>query len=429
MEEHTKTHNWIFQGTKGRAHQRLYRLLFGYLLLGPAAALPAAATGLGMQPTAVEAGLQAYHSSEQTALGLPQHLFPAEGVAAEKAAVAKAPLQLLGESIDPGTKKRLSWSLGYTFEGMPVSAPVLAVNGSKAGPTLCLTAAVHGDEINGIAMVHRTIAALEPEQLNGTVIGVPIVNLHGYRRSSRYLPDRRDLNRHFPGSPNGSAADRIAHSFFQQVISHCNALVDLHTGSFHRTNLPQVRADLSHPKVLELAYGFEGVAVVHSKGAPGTLRRAATERGIPSITLEAGEPHRLQLRDVDQGLKGIKSLMKKLSMLEGTGATPNPETVFHQTKWIRTDRAGILLSQVQLGDPIKAGQQLGIISDPVTNQETAIISPYNGQILGMALNQVTIPGYAAYHIGIDAGKPGVSEEVSEHVASKPRPSGYSDGEE
>lgn len=425
MEDHIKTHSWPLQRIKGRTRHLLYKLFSVHLLLS----LTIAATTLEARQEAVDHSIQAPPSLKQAATGLQENPRPEEVPMPKGDTATKTPLQLLEKSIDPGMKKRIFWSLGYTFEGVPISAPVLVINGDYAGPTLCLTAAIHGDEINGIAMVHRAIADIKPDQLNGAVIGVPIVNLYGYRRSSRYLPDRRDLNRYFPGSPNGSSAARIAHSFFHQVITHCDALVDLHTGSFHRTNLPQVRADLSHPKVLELAYGFGGVAVVHSEGISGTLRRAATEVGIPSITLEAGEPKRLQLREVNQGLKGIKSLMKKLGMLKGAKTESVPEAVFHQTKWIRTHRAGILLSKVQLGEPIKAGQQLGIITDPITNQETAIVSPYDGRVLGMALNQVTIPGYAAYHIGIKADKPGPTEESSEHVAAKTKASDYSDGEE
>ncbi|ADJ27128.1 succinylglutamate desuccinylase/aspartoacylase family protein [Nitrosococcus watsonii] len=426
MKNHTRTYSRIFRHPKKYTYHRLCRLLFSSLLL---LILPSIAAALEGQQEDVDASIQISPRVEQAGPDTPKNIPSKGGATIQSKAVTQAPLQLLGETINPGVKKRLSWTLGHTFEGIPVSAPILVVNGRHPGPTLCLTAAVHGDEINGIAMVHRTFSALKSSQLNGAVIGVPIVNMHGYRRSSRYLPDRRDLNRYFPGSPEGSSAARIAHSFFQQVITHCDALVDLHTGSFHRTNLPQVRADLNHPATLELAYSFGGVAVVHSEGITGTLRRAAMDRGIPSITLEAGEPKRLQLQKVHQGLKGIRNLMRKLAMVDEGEARSIPEAVFHQTQWIRTHQAGILLSEVSLGDPIKAGQQLGIITNPITNQQTPIISPYDGQLLGMALNQVTIPGYAAYHIGIKADKPGFIEESPEHVAAKTEMLDYSDGEE
>ena len=151
---------------------------------------------------------------------------------------------VLGTEVEPSTSTRLSWSASESFEGIAADTPVLVVNGSAPGPVLCVTAAVHGDELNGIEMVRRLFYEIDPEKLRGTLIGVPIVNLDGFRRNSRYLTDRRDLNRFFPGNPQGSTASRVAHSFFNKIVLHCEALVDLHTGSFHRTNLPQLRANL-----------------------------------------------------------------------------------------------------------------------------------------------------------------------------------------
>ena len=237
------------------------------------------------------------------------------------AATAK-PLLLLGNQVLPGTSTRLAWSPSQSFEGIASPTPVLVVNGAKPGPVLCLTAAVHGDELNGIETVRRVMYALEAESLAGTVIGVPIVNLQGFHRSSRYLPDRRDLNRFFPGNPHGSSAARIAHSFFREVIRQCDALVDLHTGSFHRINLPQLRADLTQPEVVKLTQGFGATAVLHSIGAPGTLRRAATDNGIPAITLEAGGSMHLEEEAVSHGVKGIQTLINYLDMHKKKWAVP-----------------------------------------------------------------------------------------------------------
>ena len=186
---------------------------------------------------------------------------------------------------------------------------------ASPGPTLCLTAGIHGDELNGIEVVRRILQEIDPSQLHGMVIGVPIVNLHGFRQASRYLPDRRDLNRHFPGRANGSAASRIAHSFFEQVIVHCEALVDLHTGSFHRSNVPQVRADLTDSGAFELAKAFGSGVVVHAVGEPGTLRRAAGDVGIPAISYEAGEPMRFQPVEVEEGVRGVLELLARKGML------------------------------------------------------------------------------------------------------------------
>lgn len=337
-----------------------------------------------------------------------------------------APLELLGATIMPGTAQRLSWSATELFEGVPVSTPVLVVNGASPGPTLCLTAAVHGDELNGIEIVRRVLHEIDPEKLSGTIIGVPIVNVQGFRRGSRYLPDRRDLNRYFPGNANGSAASRIAHSFFIHIIEKCDALIDLHTGSFERSNLPQIRADLRDPDIVTLTQGFGSMVVVHSAPTDGTLRDAATRAGIPTVTLEAGGPLQLELNEVTHGVKGIETLINTLGMIRKISLWGDPGPVYYRSSWVRVNDGGILLADVSLGSTVRQGDLLGTITDPMSNARTELRSPYSGRIIGMARNQVVMPGFAAFHIGIqsnaiptdtiDDAIPGLShDESDEHV--------------
>jgi predicted deacylase len=340
----------------------------------------------------------------------------AEISAAIVPADGKPAFELLGESVAPGTSQRLHWSAGQIFEGVSNESPVLVVNGTGEGPTMCLTAAIHGDELNGIEMVRRVLHDLDPAKLNGVVIGIPIVNLQGFRRGSRYLPDRRDLNRYFPGNADGSSAARIANSLFKNVIRHCDALVDLHTGSFYRTNLPQLRADLRYPEIRELTQGFGGMPVLHSEAAPGTLRRAAADAGIPTVTLEAGEPLRLQSAKVAQGVTGIFKLLNTLKMVNRVQLLAQPEPVFYESTWVRADHGGILFTVVRLGQVVATGDVLGTVTDPITNEQNLIYSPEKGRVLGMALNQVVMPGFAAFRIGIETD--GLPENSS--VASLPR---------
>lgn len=339
-------------------------------------------------------------------------------------------LWLLGEKVEPGTSARLNWSATELFEGVPVSTPVLVVNGRKAGPVLCLTAAIHGDELNGIEMVRRVMHDMIPEKLSGAIIGVPIVNVQGFRRGSRYLPDRRDLNRYFPGNPRGSAASRIAHSFFTRVVMQCDALIDLHTGSQERYNLPQIRADLRDPDVVTLTQGLGGMVILHSTPARGTLRAAATAAGIPTVTLEAGGPSALEASVVRQGVTGIETLISTLSMQRRRSIWGDPEPVYYRSTWVRADSGGILFADVSLGSTVRKGDVLGTITDPVSNARAELRAPYSGRVLGMARNQVVMPGNAAFHLGIadDTPEDMVTEEPLVETERTAEPTGdYVDG--
>ena len=332
----------------------------------------------------------------------------------------KARIRLLGAEVPPGTSKRLTWTGGAGMEGFVTPVPVIVMNGSGPGPVLCLTAAVHGDELNGIEVVRRVLEDLDVEILNGAVIGVPIVNIQGFYRGTRYLPDRRDLNRFFPGNAKGSAATRIAHSFFTEVVKHCSALVDLHTGSLNRTNVPQVRADLRNPAAARMTQAFGATVVLHSKGESGSLRRAAAAAGIPSVTFEMGEPLRVQPEQVEHGAKAVETLLYSLGMTKTRRYWGEPEPVYYASKWVRVDHGGILFSDAALGERVSEGELLGVVTDPITNQQHRIYAPISGRVLGMALNQVVLPGFAAYRIGTETKpKSGiVAPETSEEDAEE-----------
>jgi len=361
------------------------------------------------------------HIAELPVVPLADAVTTADGIAKT--------LTILGSEIQPGSSQTLSWSATELFEGVPVSTPVLVVNGKLAGPTLCLTAAVHGDELNGIEMVRRVLHNLNPEKLSGAVLGVPIVNLQGFWRGSRYLPDRRDLNRFFPGKPNGSAASRIAHSFFTEIVAQCDALIDLHTGSFERANLPQLRADLRNPDIVTMTQGFGATVILHSKPAEGTLRFAATAAGIPAVTLEAGGPSELELQEVKHGVKGIETLLNTLGMLKKIRLWGDSEPVYYRSTWVRANRGGILLADVTLGSTVRQGDLLGTITDPMNNASSKLYSPHSGRIIGMARNQVVMPGFAAFHVGIQTHEAavGVPDNDAIGLPSEDENDDYVDG--
>ena len=369
---------------------------------GPLEAAPAVAQNVAAQPPPAavplselipEQDLSDFITDEVDGLEL-------EYVAALSPGGAALPEGL--ETVESGTLSRLTWHAGESLYGSSVPTPVLVAQGQEEGPTLCLTAAVHGDEINGIETVRRMMYSINPDRLKGRVIGVPIVNIQAFERHSRYLPDRRDLNRFFPGNASGSSASRIAQSLFDQVIRHCNALVDLHTGSFHRTNLPQLRANLDGPEVVELTQGFGSTVILHSEGGDGTLRAAATRAGIPAVTLEAGEPLRIDDKAVKHSEKALFTLMNTMGMYKRPSLWGNPEPTYYSSLWIRANKGGMLIADANLGKRVREGDLLGIVVDPITNDKQELLAPSSGRVIGMALDQFVMPGYAAFHLGIEA---------------------------
>lgn len=373
----------------------------------PSAGSRKVAPNIDLKQVAPPPEAQISESTETDADAAESEIMATEAVAEPEPEVREGEVfTLLGNDVMPGTSTRLAWTPGIQIAGLSQTTPVLVVNGINAGPTLCLTGAIHGDELNGIEIIRQTMYDLNPDKLSGTVVGVPIVNLPGFQQGSRYLPDRRDLNRHFPGSPDGNLADRIAHSLFENVIRKCDMLVDIHTGSLKRTNLPQLRADMNNPDVAEFTRGFDRMAVVHSSGSAGMLRTAAVEAGIRTVTLEAGESHRIQQHQISAGVNSLTSLMERQGMISRMFVWGDPEPVYYDSDWIRADHGGILFSEIELGAEVSEGEILGYVSDPITNAQHPIRSTTDGRVIGMAVDQVVMAGFAAYHIGTEAEVPG-----------------------
>ena len=317
---------------------------------------------------------------------------------------------ILGAEVAPGTATRLAWSSDGSISGLATPTPVLVIRGKHSGQTLCLTAAVHGDELNGIEIVRRVMYDIKPEDLSGNIIGIPIVNLQGFQRGSRYLSDRRDLNRFFPGEANGSLASRIAYSLFSEVITHCDKLIDMHTGSLRRTNMPQIRADMRNKDVATFTEGFGKIAVIHSAGSPGMLRAAALEHDITAATLEVGESLRIQEDQIEMGVSSINRVLEREGMYSRLFTWGEPEPIYYQSSWIRAERGGILFSKKELGEMVDTDEVLGTITDPITNESSSILATTSGRIIGMAVDQFVMPGYGCYHIGIEASEEVLAEQ-------------------
>lgn len=354
--------------------------------------------------------------STDTALNPAEVTSRSESAGSLSAPPADPAFELLGTRVEPGTRVRVSWRSGATFIGDPMDVPISVVHGTQPGPVLCLTGAIHGDELNGVEVIRRVLGALDPRELVGTVIGVPIVNMAGFSRGSRYLPDRRDLNRFFPGNSSGSSASRIAHDFFDRIARRCDAIVDFHTGSFDRSNLPQVRGDMRLSMVVELTRGFGATSVLHTPGAPGMLRRAATDAGIPAVTFELGAPVRLEPVEIEHGVTAIETLMNNMGMTQRVRQWREPQPIFYESRWVRVMRPGMLFTDVKLGDRVRQGQRLGRVINPLNDETSELVAPVRGRVLGMALNQVVLPGYAAFHVGEEASEAQLIRDAARALA-------------
>ena len=343
--------------------------------------------------------------------------FPALAIAACLLAISPAsasewgPLRLLDRDVAPGETARLGLLTELSFAQRSVDMNVLVARGAAPGLTLCLTAAVHGDEVNGVEIARRVFEHADPKMLSGTLIAVPIVNVWGFRSGNRYLADRRDLNRGFPGNPDGSLASRIAFAFFHEVIRHCDALVDLHTGSDQRTNVPQIRVDLGNERATELATHFGVGIVMEGSGPVGSLRRSAIDIGVPAIIYEAGGPSRFEATEIARGVEGVHNVMAFLGMEERPVPDDNPQKVFRSSSWVRTRGGGIFLTERALGERVDKGDLLGTVTDPVTNERHEVRAPDRGMLVGRAHPQVVLPGFGLFHIARTEQGPDEGPEI------------------
>ncbi|WP_155516343.1 succinylglutamate desuccinylase/aspartoacylase family protein [Vibrio fluvialis] len=321
------------------------------------------------------------------------------------------PYQFLGESIPPGSKKVIELEAAKLYTHSPLSIPVEIIHGSAPGPVLMVNAAIHGDELNGVEIVRQLIDLIDPKKLKGTLITVPIVNVFGFIHKSRYLPDRRDLNRCFPGSEKGSLASRMAHTFFSQVALNCDYIIDLHTGAIHRTNLPQIRADLSNPETLRVAQAFATPVILDSPLRNGSLRSEAEKSGITVLTYEAGEALRFEPIAISAGIVGIKRVMQAIGMMRVSRKKLPTSVIAKSTSWLRAEADGILRTVVSLGDRVERGQVLAYINSPLGNVEVEIKANKGGIVIGQQTLPLVNEGDAVFHLAYFSQRDDMVEQV------------------
>ncbi|WP_148254420.1 succinylglutamate desuccinylase/aspartoacylase family protein [Aidingimonas lacisalsi] len=315
--------------------------------------------------------------------------------------MARPAFELAGTRVEPGGRAQIDVPVAKLYTHAPLHIPVEVVHGRQKGPVILVCGAIHGDEINSVEIVRRLLRSRAIARLRGTLIAVPIVNVFGFVQHSRYLPDRRDLNRCFPGSGEGSLGSRVASLFREQIVDQATHIIDLHTGAIHRTNLPQIRAQLtSHPETASMADAFGAPVILNAELREGSLRHYAQNRGVPVLTYEAGEALRFDEWAIAPGVRGVLRVMRRLGMLAGEHRRrrPPPAEVANGSSWARAPIDGILRPRVRLGARVSRGQVLGLVADPFGNAEGEVKATADGIVIGMGNLPLANEGEALFHV-------------------------------
>lgn len=335
-----------------------------------------------------------------------------------------------GEPIPKGESRDVMLSIGESYSGMNVQIPLQICRAQEEGPVVFVTAALHGDELNGTGAVRQLILDEDFELTRGAIILVPVLNLLGFDRHSRYLPDRRDLNRSFPGSAEGSLAGRMARTIFDEIVMRSDYGIDLHTASVRRTNYPNVRGDLRDPSVERIAKAFGCEVLINAKGPKGSLRREACQAGCPTIVMEGGEVWKVEPRIAESATRGVKNVLRELEMLEGEIESPPYQVKIEKSDWIRANHGGFLQFHVVPGEIVEKDQPLASNTTLLGRERSVLYAPYNGVVIGMTTLPAVSPGEPICHLGKLAGEThpaklrrqrtkedGLEERLTEELAS------------
>ena len=304
------------------------------------------------------------------------------------------------EKVRRGERKIIKLESAGLYDYTKLSIPVEVIRGKSKGPVLFISAAIHGDEINGTEIIRRLSQKRSLKNLKGTLILIPIVNIFGFNNKSRYLPDRKDLNRSFPGSPRGSLAGRVAHQFMKEIVSKCSHGIDLHTGAIHRYNLPQIRAAFDDKATEKLAESFGAPVMINSKLRDGSLREAARKKNVKMLLFEGGQALRFEENIIRLGVKGCLSVMKEIGMLSVKQPNHEKRKVFHaqSSSWVRAPKSGTFVSKVSVGDYVSEGDTVAIVSDPFGTEESEVYSHMEGIVIGTSQLPLVNQGDAMYHV-------------------------------
>lgn len=337
---------------------------------------------------------------------------------------SRPPFEIGGHLVPAGTRRTVDMPVSVLSDHTPVSMSVHVIHGKTDGPTIFVSAGIHGDEVIGVEIVRRLLRAPNLDGLKGTLIVIPIVNAFGFINHSRYLPDRRDLNRMFPGTTGGSLASRLANLFLTEIVMRSDLGIDLHSAAIHRTNLPQIRISPDNPRTAELAEIFGAPVILQSPLREGSLRGAAKDIGKDILLFEAGEGLRFDEMSIRAGVAGILRVMRHLGMVSAKGIAKSKEKpqLCTSSKWLRAPAGGILRTFRADGDVVAMGDVMAIVSDPFGENEQEITAPFNGIVVGRAVMPIVNEGDAVFHLARVASMSqteGMVEGMNEQLADDP----------
>lgn len=307
-----------------------------------------------------------------------------------------------GGRVDPGETEEFRYPVTETYLGDPVRIPVTIINGPRPGPTIFLSAAIHGDELNGIEVVREVAQEWDHSDICGTLVCLPVLNVQGFVTQERYLPIyERDLNRAFPGKQNSTGSNRIAYQIYHNFIEPCDFGLDFHTSTRGRTNMLHVRTDMDDEGAARLARAFGTNLIMAGEGSSGMLRREATDEGIPTITLEMGEAHRFERELIDHALEGVRSVFAEYGIYQQeTVRWPGWRTVigdWSEKTWLRADSGGIVEMYYEQGELVHEGEVICRITNPFKSDATVVKAPFTGLLVGVLENPVVYPGNPLCH--------------------------------
>ncbi|WP_461587472.1 succinylglutamate desuccinylase/aspartoacylase family protein [Winogradskyella sp.] len=313
----------------------------------------------------------------------------------------KEVLDILGKKVGLGESAKVSFNVAKLHTQNTIDVPVIIERSKKPGPTVLITAGIHGDEVNGVEIVRQIIAKGINKPSKGTIICIPVINVFGFIHMDREFPDGRDLNRVFPGSAKGSLASQVAHKLMTEIVPHVDLILDFHTGGADRFNAAQIRISNDDIILDELAQVFGAPIIYYSKNVHKSFRSTCHKLGIPMLLFEGGKSFHIDNTVTNTGVNGTKRILSHLEMLNKkfkASAPKNSGIKINDSKWVRAKHSGMFKTSVSANTIVNKGDVLGHITDPYGSFNYFVKAPNDGCVFNVNESPIIYQGDAIFHI-------------------------------